>query len=179
MKLLVMSDTHGHPERIRRALELGRTRPDMLLFLGDGLSDLRRIELGELPLEAVRGNCDIFGYGAEAMPPYERTLDLDGRRIFMLHGHTRGVDGGLERAIMRAVENDADLLLYGHTHVKHAERIPAGTQLGLLTLRRDLYIFNPGSLGSPRDGGDGSFGTVELCRSGILTGWGYCRRGEC
>lgn len=171
MTLLVISDTHGHPQRIREALARQRTRPEAVLFLGDGLADMRRVELDGLPLVAVRGNCDIFGYGDD-MPPYERTVNFDGRNIFMLHGHTRGVNGGLERAILRAAECDADVLLYGHTHVKHAERLPTGTQLGLLTLERDMYIFNPGSLGSPRDGGDGSFGLLELCRGGILTGWG-------
>ena len=172
MKLLVISDSHLHPGNIRRALAAQTTRPDAVLFLGDGLADVADIEFGEIPFIAVRGNCDIFNLGGDAMPPYERTVNLDGRNIFMLHGHTRGVENGPERAIDAAVEHDASLLLYGHTHVKYHNYLPAGTQLAFRTLEHDLYIFNPGSIGMPRDGGEPSYGVVELCRSGILTGWG-------
>lgn len=172
MKLLVISDSHLHPGNIRRALAAQASRPDAVLFLGDGLADVADIELGEIPFIAVRGNCDIFNFGGDAMPPCERTVNLDGRNIFMLHGHTRGVENGPERAIDAAVEHDASLLLYGHTHVKYHNYLPAGTQLAFRTLEHDLYIFNPGSIGTPRDGGEPSYGVVELCRSGILTGWG-------
>lgn len=172
MKLLVISDSHGHPDNIRRALQSYPARPDALLFLGDGLGDFRYVELDGLPLISVRGNCDVFHLGMNEMPPTELTLNLDGRNIFMLHGHTRGVEYGPERAIRCAVEHDADILLYGHTHVKCEEYLAPGTQVGMLTLERGLHIFNPGSIGSPRDGGEPSFGTLELCKSGILTGWG-------
>lgn len=38
MNILLLSDSHGHPDRIREAAE--RTRPDCILFAGDGLRDL-------------------------------------------------------------------------------------------------------------------------------------------
>lgn len=172
MKLLVLSDSHGRADNIRLALERQATRPDTVLFLGDGLSDFRYVDLGDIPLISVRGNCDMFRFDGGELPPSELVVNLDGRNILMLHGNTRGVERGLDRAIMRAVEADAEVLLYGHTHVKYQDFIPAGTKLGLVTLAHDLYIFNPGSIGAPRDGGAPSFGVVDLCRTGVLCGWG-------
>lgn len=172
MKLLVLSDSHGRASNISAALERQTVRPEAILFLGDGLSDLRHVELGDIPLISVRGNCDVFNFDGGELPPRELVINLDGRNILMLHGNTRGVECGLDRAIMRAAEVDAEVLLYGHTHVKHRDFIPAGTRRGLVTIAQDLYIFNPGSIGAPRDGGEPSFGVVDLCRTGVLCGWG-------
>ena len=43
MTLLVLSDSHGRPDLIEEAIR--RVRPDGILFAGDGLRDLTRVEL--------------------------------------------------------------------------------------------------------------------------------------
>lgn len=88
MVLLVASDTHGHADRLLTAVS--RVRPAALLFLGDGLSDLSVLP-SELPVRAVCGNCDFFG---REFPTCR--LEVFGQtRIFLTHGHTLGVKGGL------------------------------------------------------------------------------------
>ena len=53
--LLILSDSHGRPDRIDEALR--RVKPDGLLFAGDGLRDLTYREI-PCPFWAVAGNCD-------------------------------------------------------------------------------------------------------------------------
>ena len=53
MNILLLSDSHGHPDRIREAAE--RTRPDCILFAGDGLRDLAGAHIApDVPVYAVR-----------------------------------------------------------------------------------------------------------------------------
>ena len=111
MKVLVLSDSHGRPDALRRAIEA--ENPQALLFLGDGLSDAEKMreEYPLLPIFTVPGNCD---WGSLDEP--ERLIELDGVRILMLHGHTRGVKYNGMNAYYAAKEMGAQVLLYGHTH---------------------------------------------------------------
>lgn len=85
MKVLVLSDSHGRADTLRRAIEA--EKPHAMLYLGDGLSDAERMreEYPLLPITTVPGNCD---WGS--LEETERLIELDGVRILMLHGHTRG-----------------------------------------------------------------------------------------
>lgn len=161
MNILVLSDTHGRRHAIERVLEQINFRPSAILFLGDCVRDLEFLAEDEryrdVPCYAVAGNCDgslVF----PAYEPFERTLCLGGCRIVMMHGHTRGVKSSLTSALYYAAEQDADVLLYGHTHVPYecvisAERTRNG---------KALLVANPGSLGDPRDGSRPSFGVLTL-----------------
>ena len=44
MEYLVLSDSHGRADLVDRAIELQLRKPDAVLFLGDGLRDLRVLE---------------------------------------------------------------------------------------------------------------------------------------
>ena len=111
MKVLVLSDSHGRADTLRRAIEA--EKPHAMLYLGDGLSDAERMreEYPLLPITTVPGNCD---WGS--LEETERLIELDGVRILMLHGHTRGVKYHSMNAYYAAKEMGADVLLYGHTH---------------------------------------------------------------
>ena len=116
MRLLVVSDIHGRYERLAKLID-SQKGIDALIFLGDGLSDLDRADAYDrgISVISVKGNCDGFSFfGNDA--PSEHTQTLEGFKIFMLHGHTRGVKSGLGEAISAAVQRDADILLFGHTH---------------------------------------------------------------
>ena len=174
MTLLILSDSHGRPDRIREVLE--RTRPDGLLFAGDGLRDLASCDtaspLGSLPLWAVRGNCDwmtspVVVNGTLLIPEDEELITVEGIRILLMHGHTCGVKGGLGRAVARAVSRNADVLIFGHTHTP-LELHLSPDRPGDFSVTKPLTVFNPGSLG---DRG-ASFGTLTIRGGQFLLGHG-------
>jgi putative phosphoesterase len=167
MRFLVCSDSHGRVSHLMEMTEqanLGRFPIDGLLFLGDGLADLTYLDLGYVPIIAVSGNWDLFRSSAKR----EEVLVMDGYRILMMHGHTHGAHSGIERMVAYADEIGADILLFGHTHVPQERYFPSGSEVGGVTLKKPLYVLNPGSIGSARDGSREGFGTLELTRSGVV-----------
>ncbi len=158
LNIVVFSDSHGKRERV--ATLAARTHPDLVLFLGDGLCDLDALPDG-VDVRAVRGNCDLFTRDNE---PYSRTVTVGTYRFFLTHGHREGVKMSEEAAIARALAEDADVLLYGHTHRATERTYPAGTKLGGRTLDRPFTVLCPGSLGDR----DATFATLTLTPHGIL-----------
>lgn len=129
--ILAFSDTHGAPLP-SRLLSVAR-ESDLVFFLGDGLGGLR--ELADHPgLYAVKGNCDFLP------SPDELTLDVEGVRVFLTHGHLYGVKTDLLNLSLRAEELGCSLAFFGHTHI--AETVPRG----------GLTLINPGSAARPAYG---------------------------
>lgn len=144
MTFLIVSDTHGRFERLRELCEK-RKRVDALVFLGDGLSDLDYAKVKDFGFTvfAVKGNCDTGRGGIIAMTAGEELIfTFEGVRFYAIHGHTKGVKGGLTNAIYAAEEAGADVLLYGHTH----EPFYTYLEKGEYNLSKPLHVFNPGSL---------------------------------
>ena len=164
MNILVVSDTHGRADRLRELSE--RVRPDMLLFLGDGLRDLYVLP-ESLDVLAVRGNCDW----SDRDTPDERVVRIGKYTVFMTHGHRYGVKSSLEAAVAAAIAAGADVLLYGHTHRPMERCVAAGRMLAGIELPRGLTVLCPGSLGDPPDGVP-SFGTLTVKNEGILAALG-------
>lgn len=106
-KIVVISDTHGNVaglEKIRGIL----TENDVVIHCGDGCKDLSYFpEIKESYF--VRGNCD--GLNRD-----EKVIELEGKKILILHGHNHGVKGGLTRLKYYAQEKGVDVVFYGHTH---------------------------------------------------------------
>ena len=145
MTILVFSDSHGKEGNINRALERQPERPDAVIFLGDGLRDLEYLDINA-PTYAVRGNCDVWSVDVSDAP-YERLITVGGKRIFITHGHNYGVKSTLSPLIRRAVELDADIALFGHTHAPFEMRVDVDNEYGI-SLSRSLMLMNPGSIGS-------------------------------
>ena len=133
MRILVLSDSHGAVDRMRQAVEL--STPQHMLFLGDCLPDADALQAAfpQLPMTTVPGNCD---WSSTEEP--ERLIELGGKRILMMHGHTRSVKYTLLNAVCAAREYGADILLFGHTHCP------------LVDWDGALYTMNPGAAGDPR-----------------------------
>ena len=131
MRILVLSDSHGAVENMARCVEL--TEPQHILFLGDCLPDADKLHrrFPHIPMNTVPGNCD---WGSLDEP--ERLIEVGGKRIFMMHGHTRGVKYSGMNAYYAAREVGADVLLFGHTHQP------------LVDFDGTLYTMNPGSVGN-------------------------------
>ena len=152
MKILAISDSHGRLSALREAVQ---AHPDaeMILFLGDGDREIDVIRGELLPTQqliAVRGNNDWA-----SREPDDRIVEVCGVRILMTHGHRYHVKWGPDEAIAAARAQNAQILLYGHTHVPFDEYLDG------------LYIMNPGSVGFP-DAGPRTYGVIELRSAGIL-----------
>ena len=168
MTLLVLSDSHGRADNLRKAIERAG-RPEAILFLGDGLRDIDSM-ITDIPIYSVKGNCDCFSVSASD-EPFERTLSFGEYNVLMMHGHTRSVKDDTGYAIAYAAQKGADILLYGHTHIKHEQFLPAGSVVKGARLAKPLWVMNPGSIGSSIRGGY-SFGTVTIRGKDVLLGFG-------
>jgi putative phosphoesterase len=164
MKLVVISDTHGRKHRVREVLERHRDY-EAVLFLGDGLGDIESESL--CGLAAVRGNCDAFSALWNGGVANERMLCFGSFKVLMMHGHLYGVKSGIDRAVAYAASRDADILLYGHTHIRQEKYYPQGSEVGGIVLKKPMWVFNPGSLGQPTDGVP-SYGIIEIRNGSVL-----------
>ena len=132
MKLCVFSDSHGVSDNMLHAVYVDE--PDALIFLGDGERDLKPIRrrYPNLPVHAVCGNCDA-GFSL----PDKLVLTLEGVRIFAVHGHRHDVkyDLSLDYLLRSARAEQADVILFGHTHAPYLET------------REGILLLNPGACG--------------------------------
>jgi len=133
MKILVMSDSHGSVSNMLLALR--RESPDVILHLGDNEKDCTEIihQEPDIMLRAVRGNSDFFSNGLDI-----DEFVLEEKRFFMSHGHLHGVKLNKARIIEAAINRNADVLLFGHTHMPY------------YSTNDKLIIINPGSIGEGR-----------------------------
>jgi len=147
MKILVLSDTHGDVNKAREAIK-ENNNINLILHLGDYFRDAQKLskEFPEIPIEYIYGNSDFMVDDI----PAEKLLNLDGKKIFMTHGHKYSVKWGYEKLFEKAHETDADILLFGHTHV--AEIVKNGSG----------YILNPGSISDARGGNSESYALIEI-----------------
>ena len=163
MRFIIFSDSHGFDFKMRKAIEanLGAGL-DGMIFLGDGLAGAKQTaaDFG-LTLYAVAGNCDA-GVDVTKSETYERMLEFDGIKVLILHGHRNFVKNDLMYAETYARKKGADVLLYGHTHIRDDRYVNEG---------RGLYVFNPGSITLPKDDFM-SFGLMELRDGQIMLSHG-------
>lgn len=134
LRVLIISDTHGRTERIDRAIAQVTERIggyDLLLHAGDHAQDVSEQKYD--PAIAVCGNCDPIGCEEE-----EKTIDLLGIKTLLLHGHTVRVKSTPLSLVYRAIEQNAQLTVFGHTHTP------------TLFVEADRVFLNPGSLSTPR-----------------------------
>ena len=148
MLLAVFSDSHGNPERMLRAIE--HSKPDLVLHLGDGGRDIDKIksQFPQLPLTAVRGNCDISGD-----LPEKKILNINGVKLLLTHGHLYGVKHTPAMLISEAVTQGANAVLFGHTHE------PVNYQ------EQGIFVINPGTAGYPPHQ---TYAEIEITDSGEL-----------
>jgi putative phosphoesterase len=148
--VLLLADTHaprhwkGVPQGLRAPLETA----DLILHAGDVCTPDVLDELSAFaPVHAVLGNNDgpdVARWGA----PERHDLDLAGVRVGMIHDS--GPKEGRGRRMRRAFP-DADLVVFGHSHIPWDTVEPDG-----------LHLFNPGSPTDRRRQPDRTYGVIEL-----------------
>lgn len=133
MKVLVVSDTHNSHKNLEKVIE--RTEGiDLLIHLGDTEGGEDYIEaLVDCPVHIVSGNNDFY-----SSLPREEEFDLEGKHIFITHGHYYYVSMNEERLIKEAKLRGADIVMYGHTHRPS------------YVCEDGLIVLNPGSIAYPR-----------------------------
>jgi uncharacterized protein len=111
MKLAILSDTHGnYPVAVKTLEALGQL--DYIIHLGDTTDDAEMIEFAlERELIKVAGNCDL----SRKYPDLIITT-LAGKKLLLSHGDRFLVKSGLNLLQQRAKQEEADVVLYGHTH---------------------------------------------------------------
>jgi hypothetical protein len=151
MKILVVSDTHGATDKLKALLDKVSGQISAVIHAGDYETDTEEIKrlYPSLPVYGVCGNCDT----GRVEPP-TRLVELAGKRIFITHGHRYEVNFSLMRLAYTAMENNADIAVFGHTHIP------------VLTKDGDLYIVNPGSLSRPRGRSKAGYAVIDIADSG-------------
>lgn len=147
MRILVISDTHGNTRNIERAIA-SQPSASMVIHLGDGSDDIVDLEFAytDKQFHAVAGNCDW-----NSPLPLSGELCIAGVRLFFTHGHCHGVKTDLSAIKQEARNRQAQVVLFGHTH------------LPVTAYDDGLYLLNPGSLQLA----NGTYGILEITEAGI------------
>ena len=112
MQIGVISDTHRGISSIEQLGDKIKEL-DVLIHLGDNVEDISIIQkYYKGKIINVRGNCDF-----STSTPNDRVEEICGKRIFLTHGHRYGVKENLFKLRYKALETEADIVLYGHTHI--------------------------------------------------------------
>lgn len=162
MRILVISDTHGEDYRIKNLIKL--IRPDEIYHLGDSQNECQNLIAmangllpgmdleKKIPVACVRGNCDWSSDLADQI-----VKRVGKHKILLLHGHKQHVNWGPELLASAAMEAEADIVLYGHTHIPRIDTFDG------------IRMMNPGSLSQPRqDGRVPSYGVINVDSSGEI-----------
>lgn len=147
MKIIVISDTHGlvSDSYLSKVREVNDA--EILIHVGDTTKDAKEIadEL-KLDLVNVKGNCDYKDMSTEEIIE----IELAGKNFFITHGDKMGIKGTLEVIKYESGKNNADVVIFGHTHKPFKEIIDG------------VLYFNPGSPSCPRENSKRSFGVIEI-----------------
>ena len=143
-QIVLAGDNHGDISSIQYILN---NHPDADYYLHTGDSCLKTKEIA--PFISVKGNNDYFN---DDLPSY-RLLDIEGHKILLIHGEKYAYS--VQSLLMKAQENKADIVFFGHTHVFFYKEF------------NGITLINPGSTYYNRNGEAASYALIELNESSI------------
>lgn len=146
----VLSDTHlsTRARKLPFVLLEGLRHADVIIHAGDWFTMDVYEELSALaPVVGVAGNGD--GDEITARFGMKRTVEYEGVRIGIVHGHEGPGKSTPERARLAFRDDPPDLIIFGHSHIPLLESIG------------DTVLFNPGSPTDKRRQPNYSFGIVS------------------
>lgn len=152
MKILAVADSHRNFAALKKAFD-AVPDADTVVHLGDGESEfmlLKSTNPGRTMI-FVGGNCD-----SDDCKQWQ-SIEACGVKIFCCHGHNHSVRKGVDELVDAAKHYGCAVALYGHTHIRHTELVDG------------VYVMNPGSLDSPKDGSAPSFGVLTVDEFGKVT----------
>lgn len=147
MRILVISDTHGDTNKAEEAIRSNKGL-DLIIHLGDYFRDAQKLSdmFPNIPIEYIYGNSDFMIDDV----PAEKMLVINGKKIFITHGHRYSVKWDYDKLYKKAEETHADVLLFGHTHIPD------------LIEKSSYYVLNPGSTSDPRDDSNESYAIIDI-----------------
>ncbi len=153
MKILVFSDSHGNLSNLELILTQYRENTEYVIHLGDYDSDISEMKtpFPNYKYINISGNCDWGNF-----TPSEKFFSLRGKNFFITHGHKYRVKLDLIKLSYSAEEKNADICLFGHTHVP------------MLTQLNNIIYMNPGSVSNLRGGTSYTYGTIDICDKGNI-----------
>jgi len=129
-KILVVSDSHGDRKILEEIYEKYQNKVDFFFHNGD--SELKPNDQLWQNFFVVGGNVDCSGF------KNEQTIKIGMDTFFQTHGHLYNVSFSLQNLISAALENQVDIVLFGHLHKIICEK------------RKGILLVNPGSILNPR-----------------------------
>lgn len=147
MKILVLSDTHGDTDKAEEVIK-DNGNVDLIIHLGDYFRDAQKLAdmFPDIQIEYIYGNSDLM----IGEVPAEKILEYKGKRIFITHGHKYSVKWDYGKLCKKAEEMNADLLLFGHTHIAD------------IVKKEEYILLNPGSISDSRDASSESYAIIEI-----------------
>ncbi|WP_248509206.1 metallophosphoesterase [Sporosarcina sp. NCCP-2222] len=139
MKIIVLSDTHGDLETVQAVSAMPA---DAIFHCGD--SELTLDAAVWKTMRTVKGNCD-----RERQFPDQVVQRVGNKQILVVHGHQHDCNRSLLPLYYEALEQKADIVLFGHTHLYGAE------------MKDDILFLNPGSPVLPRRGKEPTYAIIE------------------
>ena len=156
-RALILSDSHGSLENAHISIEKFQDI-HTIFHLGDLVEDANEIIriYRDKDVHFVRGNNDHKNI------PYEKEVMFFGKKVILTHGHRQKVNNGVLELSLWGKENDADIVLFGHTHRLFLDK-------GF-----DTVLFNPGSISLPRDLDMPTLGVLTITDEGGIGVEIYC-----
>ena len=110
---------------------------------------------GRLGRSWVNAEGKALYYTVAIKEPLDGLAGFDQTVVFYTHGHMYGVKYDLDTLADAAAARGAEVALFGHSHIPHAEQ------------RGNVFLFNPGSCGRCYTGPD-TYGLLTL-ENGAVT----------
>lgn len=129
MEIMILSDSHSMKKNELMEL-LNHQKVDCYIHCGDIFMPYEPLNLPHFHI--VKGNNDFL------IPDNELTLEIDGLKFYIVHGHRYEIDHGIALLKDYAKENHIDVVCFGHSHRPTCIR-----------QEKTIYI-NPGSVTYPR-----------------------------
>lgn len=191
-RILVISDSHGASRILYNAIREKGPIVDALVLCGDSNDDLAYIiqKSAEdmyygmcLPpvIAFVTGNNDSDSYPiinpeifknphakmyTELKSPLSQTFKAAGKKIFVIHGHRHSLYSGYEAIIQATKKNEAQICLFGHTHIAQS-----------INLQDGITLLNPGSIARPRNCQPPTFAILNVSKE-KETSWDFYKYTE-
>ncbi len=141
MKILVISDSHGlHNNQELIDFE----NCDVNIHAGDSQLMYNDQDMKDFDVK-VRGNCDF-----DRSFDISELVNIGNIKFFITHGHYYDVNFGLSQLINEAKLNNAQVAIYGHTHVVNA------------SFDDGVLVLNPGSTRQSRSSYPKTYMVLEV-----------------